>query len=580
MTLPGIAYIVLYLILLILAAKPLGRYIARVFQREKTFLDPVIGPMERVLYRIARIRPEEEMDWKRNAIAMLIFNAAGVLLLYLLQRIQHLLPLNPQGFGPVSADSAFNTAVSFTTNTDWQGYGGESTMSSLTQMLGMTVQNFLSAGTGLAVLALFIRGIARHSARTLGNFWVDCIRSVLYILLPLSLILSLALVSQGTIQNFSPAVTVPLLDAPRGDRSGRAVTQSIAMGPVASEVAIKHLGTNGGGFFNANSAHPFENPTPISDFLLVFAEAVIAAALCHAFGTMVGDVKQGRALLTAMLIILTAGIFSAYIAEAGGNPAFAPLGIDQRASEINPGGNMEGKELRFGIAPSALFATVTTATSCGAVDAMHDSFTPAGGMVALVMMQLGEVAPGGVGSGLYGMLVFVIVAVFVAGLLVGRTPEYLGHKIEAYEMKMASLLILIMPVTVLLLTALATATAAGRAGILNPGAHGFSEILYAFTSQGNNNGSAFAGLNANTPFYNLAGAAAMWIGRFWLAVPTLALAGSLARKKQVPPGEGTLPTHTPLFLFWLLAVILIVGALNFFPALALGPVAEHLQLLH
>ncbi len=580
MTIVGAGYIAAYLIALLLLSKPLGAYMARIYQGERTFLDPVVGPLERFVYRLAGIDPHEEMDWKSNAIAMLLFNLAGFILLYLLQRVQQWLPLNPLRFGPVGADTAFNAAVSFTSNTNWQSYGGETTMSHLTQMAGMTVQNFASAATGMAVLALFIRGLARHSARTIGNFWVDLTRSILYVLLPLSLLLSLVLVSQGVVQNLSGPVRAHLLD-PTVDASDRPVMeQSIAMGPVASQVAIKHLGTNGGGFFNANAAHPFENPTPLTDFLLVLSQGVIAAAFCVTFGRMVKDPRQGRALLTVMMALLTAGILATTFAESASVPTMTALGIDQHASPLNPGGNMEGKEMRFGITPSALFATVTTATSCGAVDGMHDSFTPLGGLVPLVMMQLGEVVLGGVGSGLYGMLVFVIVAVFVAGLLVGRTPEYLGHKLEAFEMKMASLLILIMPVTVLVLTAVAVVTAGGRAGIHNPGPHGFSEILYAFTSQGNNNGSAFAGIDAGTPFYNLLGALAMLIGRYWLAVPTLALAGSLARKNAVPPSDGTLPTHTSLFQFWLTAVILIVGALNFLPALALGPIVEHLMMIH
>ena len=579
MTLDGILQIALYVAVLLLLAKPLGSFMARVYQRERTFLDPIVGPLERLTYRMISVNPGDEMDWKSNAAAMLLFNFVGFLFLYVLQRVQQFLPLNPQGFGPVASDSSFNTAVSFVTNTNWQGYSGEGTMSYLTQMLGLTVQNFLSAGTGMAILTLFIRGIARHSTRMLGNFWVDLTRSILYILLPLSIVLALVGVGEGVVQTFSSYSTAQLVQ-PTSDTSGAKITeQIIAMGPVASQLAIKHLGTNGGGFFNTNAAHPFENPTPLMDFLLTIAETVIALALCYTFGKMVGDKRQGWALIAAMMIILVAGILVAYKAESAGNPKLAAIGVDQRSTDINPGGNMEGKEVRFGIAKSALFATVTTATSCGAVNSMHDSFTPLGGMVPLIMMHLGEVVLGGVGSGLYGMLVFVIVAVFVAGLLVGRTPEYLGHKIETYEMKMASLLILIMPIAVLALTALAVVTADGKAGIFNPGPHGFSEVLYAFTSQGNNNGSAFAGVNANTPFYNLAGGLAMLIGRFWLAVPTLALAGSLARKKLVPPSDGTLPTHSPLFVFWLIAVIVIVGALNFIPALALGPIVEHFMMV-
>jgi len=580
MTLNGVLQIALYLLVLILMAKPLGRFMGKVYQRERTFLDPVFGPIERFVYRLAGINPDEEMDWKANAIAMLLFNLVGLIAVYAFQRLQQFLPLNPQNMGAISADSSFNTAVSFASNTNWQGYGGETTMSYLTQMLGLTVQNFVSAATGMAVLALFIRGIARHSVRTLGNFWVDLTRSTLYILLPLAVILALILVSQGVVQNFSPYASVPLVE-PTTDSNGAKVTeQVVAMGPAASQIAIKQLGTNGGGFFNVNSAHPLENPTPFSNFLEMLSILLIAAAFCYTFGYMVGDTRQGWALLAAMTIVFVAFLAVAVWSEQSGNPAFAALGVDQTVSDLQPGGNMEGKEVRFGIGNSALWATATTSASNGSVNSMHDSYMPLGGMVTLVMMQLGEVVFGGVGSGLYGMLVFVIVAVFVAGLLVGRTPEYLGHKIESYEMKMASLLILIMPLTVLVLTALGVVMDAGKATIYNPGAHGFSEVLYAFTSQGNNNGSAFAGLGANTPFYNLTGGIAMLIGRYWLAVPTLALAGSLVRKKLVPRGEGTLPTHTPLFIFWLIAVVLIVGALNFFPALALGPIVEHFMMVH
>jgi K+-transporting ATPase ATPase A chain len=580
MTVNGILQVLFYLAVLVLAAKPLGKFMCRVYQRQRTFLDPVFGPVERLIYHIARINPDEEMDWKANAVAMLLFNFVGLVIVYALQRLQQLLPLNPQGMGPVSADSSFNTAVSFASNTNWQGYGGETTMSYLTQMLGLTVQNFVSAATGMAVLALFIRGIARHSVKTLGNFWVDLTRSVLYILLPLAFALSLILVSQGVVQNFSAYASIPLVE-PTTDTNGAKVTeQVIAMGPAASQIAIKQLGTNGGGFFNVNSAHPFENPTPLSDFFEMLSILLIAAALYYTFGYMVGDTRQGWALLAAMMIIFIAFLAVAEWSEQSGNPAFASIGVDQTASALQPGGNMEGKDVRFGIPNSALWATATTSASNGSVNSMHDSYMPLGGMVTLVMIQLGEVVFGGVGSGLYGMLVFVIVAVFLAGLLVGRTPEYLGHKIESYEMKMASLLILIMPLTVLGLTALAGVTEAGKSAILNPGAHGFSEVLYAFTSQGNNNGSAFAGLGANTPFYNLTGGIAMLIGRYWLAVPTLALAGSLVRKKFVPATEGTLPTHTPLFISWLIAVVLIVGALNFLPALALGPIVEHFMMAH
>ena len=567
----------LYLVALVALGLPLGAFMARVYDGGKTFLDPVMGPVERLIYRISGVKPIEEFDWKQNALAVLLFNAVGLLVVYFLQRVQHLLPLNPAGFGPVSADSSFNTAVSFASNTNWQGYSGEVTMSYLTQMLGLTVQNFVSAATGMAVLALFIRGLVRHSTRFLGNFWVDLTRSVLYILLPLAVILAVALVSQGVIQNFSENQTVSLLE-PITDAGGNAIsTQVLPMGPAASQIAIKQLGTNGGGFFNVNSAHPFENPTPFSNFLEMLSILLIPAGLCFTFGWMVRDKRQGWAIFAAMAIIFVILLGSAVWAEQQGNPAFGP-GIDQSASEYQSGGNMEGKEVRFGIVNSAIWATATTAASNGSVNSMHDSYMPFGGAVTLFLMQLGEVVFGGVGSGLYGMLVFVIVAVFVAGLLVGRTPEYLGHKIEAYEMKMASLLILIMPVTVLGLTALGVVTEAGRASIYNPGAHGFSEVLYAFTSMGNNNGSAFAGIGANVPFYNIWGGIAMLVSRYWLAIPTLALAGSLASKKQIPATDGTLPTHNLLFIGWLIAIVIIVGALNFIPALALGPIVEHLML--
>jgi K+-transporting ATPase ATPase A chain len=579
MTTNGIFQLLFYLAALILLAKPLGAFMARVYKGERTFLHPIFGPIERFIYRLSRINPDEEMDWKGNAVALLLFNFVGLIIVYSLQRLQQFLPLNPQDFGAVTSDSSFNTAVSFATNTNWQGYGGETTMSYLTQMLGLTVQNFVSAASGMAVLVLFIRALARHSANTLGNFWVDLTRSTLYILLPLSIILAVVLISQGSVQTFSPYVSASLVQ-PTADTGGAKVTeQVIAMGPAASQIAIKQLGTNGGGFFNVNSAHPYENPTPFSNFLEMLSILLIGGALCYTLGAMVGDTRQGWALLAAMTILLVFGLYTAYHYESAGNPKFNSLSVDQRTTALNPGGNMEGKEVRFGIANSALWATATTSASNGSVNSMHDSFTPMGGLVTLAMLHLGEVVFGGVGSGLYGMLVFVIVAVFVAGLLVGRTPEYLGHKIETYEMKMASLLILIMPIAVLVFTALAVVTQAGISSIANPGAHGFSEVLYTYTSQVNNNGSAFAGLNANTPFYNLTGGLSMLIGRYWLAIPTLALAGSLVRKKLVPVSEGTLPTHTPLFIFWLIAVVLIVGALNFFPALALGPIVEHFMMI-
>jgi K+-transporting ATPase ATPase A chain len=599
MTTISLLQITLYVVALLLLVKPLGAYMARVYQGERTFLDPVLGPVERLIYRLGGVRADQEMDWKTYALAMLLFNATGVVALYALQRLQGLMPLNPQGFGARSPDSSFNTAVSFVTNTNWQDYGGETTMSYLTQMLGMTVQNFVSAATGMAILVAFIRGFARHNARTIGNFWLDLTRSTLYILLPLSLVFAFVLVSQGVVQTFSGYQTVPLLQAtscqqppldangkPLLDSNGkprtetpRANQQVLAVGPAASQIAIKQLGTNGGGFFNANSAHPFENPTPLTNFLEMLAILLIPAALCYTFGKMVGDTRQGWAILAAMTLLLVVMLGVAVWAEQSGNPAFSSLGVDQTSSNLQPGGNMEGKETRFGIANSALWATATTAASNGSVNSMHDSYLPLGGLVPIWMMALGEVVYGGVGSGLYGMLAFVIVAVFVAGLMVGRTPEYLGKKIEAYEMKMASLLILIMPVVVLGFTALAVVTDAGKASVFNPGPHGFSEILYAFTSQGNNNGSAFAGLNANTPFYNVTGGLAMLFGRFWLAIPTLALAGSLARKKIVPAGAGTLPTHTPLFIGWLIGVVILVGALNFVPALALGPIVEQLIMM-
>lgn len=580
MTLNGVIQILFFIIVLVLLAKPLGEFMARVFKGERTFLHPIFGPVERLIYRVAGINPEEEMDWKQNVIAMLAFNVFGFLIVYALQRCQQWLPLNPQHFGPVSPDLSFNTAVSFVTNTNWQAYGGETTLSYLTQMLGLTTQNFVSAATGIAVLILFIRGLVRHSAKKLGNFWVDLTRSVVYVLLPLSIVLALILVSQGTVQTFSRYQTANLVQ-PTADTSGAVVTQQvIAVGPAASQIAIKQLGTNGGGFFNVNSAHPYENPTPISNFFELLSLVLIGAALCFTFGRMVGDTRQGWALISAMLIIFVAMLAVCYTSELRGNPLLTKLGVDQTPSALQSGGNMEGKEVRFGIANSTLWATATTSASNGSVNSMHDSYMPLGGMIPIVAMQLGEIVFGGVGSGLYGMLVFVIVAVFVAGLLVGRTPEYLGKKIEAYDMKMASLLILIMPIVVLILTALASVLPAGVSSVANPGPHGFSEILYTFTSQANNNGSAFAGLNANTTFYNITGAIAMFVCRFWLAIPTLALAGSLVRKKKVPASEGTLPTHTPVFVFWLIAVILLVGALNFFPAIALGPVAEHFMLFH
>ena len=567
----------LYLFVLLLLVKPLGSYMAHVYEGERTFLSPVVRPVERIVYRIVGLRPDEEMDWKSYALALLLFTLVGILTLYGIERLQSVLPLNPQHLGTVKPGLAFNTSVSFNTNTNWQNYGGETTMSYLTQMLGLAVHNFLSAAAGMTVLVALVRGFVRHSGNTLGNFWVDMTRSILYILLPLSLILAVVLVSQGVVQTFHHSQQVSLLQSTQ-DVTGQTVNeQTLALGPAASQIAIKMLGTNGGGFFNVNSAHPFENPTPLSDFLEMLSILLIPAALCYTFGKMVGDTRKGWAILAAMTIIFVAMLSVTVWAEQSGNPAIARLGVDQTASNLQPGGNMEGKEMRFGIANSALWATATTAASNGSVNSMHDSFTPLGGLVPMWLMQLGEVVYGGVGSGLYGMLAFVIVAVFVAGLMIGRTPEYLGKKIETYEMKMASLMVLMPVALVLLGTAIAVAIPAGRAAVFNPGAHGFSEVLYAFSSTSNNNGSAFAGLGSNT-FYNVTESIAMFLGRYFLAIPALAIAGSLVRKKSVPVTSGTLPTHTPLFVFWLIAVVIIVGALSFFPALSLGPIVEHLML--
>jgi K+-transporting ATPase ATPase A chain len=574
----GILQILLYFFILLLLVKPLGGYMARVYNGERNFLDRLIKPLEKLVYRLAGIDPSQEMDWKAYASSMLLFSVVGFIFLYVLQRLQHFLPLNPDGTGAVSPALAFNTAVSFVTNTNWQNYGGETTMSYLTQMLGMTVQNFVSAATGMAILVALIRGIVRQSARLIGNFWVDLTRSVLYILLPLAIFLSLALVSQGVVQTFASSQPVRLLQ-PFTNSSGQILDQqTLAVGPAASQIAIKQLGTNGGGFFNTNSAHPFENPTPLTNFMEMLAILLIPAALCYTYGEMVGDTRQGWALFVSMTVILGLMLGLAVWAEQRGNPVLSSLGADQTYSLTQAGGNMEGKEVRFGVVSSALWATTTTAASNGSVNSMHDSYTPLGGLAAMWLMQLGEIIYGGVGSGLYGMLAFVVVAVFVSGLMVGRTPEYLGKKIEAFEMKMASLTILIPVVTVLIGTALAVSLPMGRTSVSNPGPHGFSEVLYAFSSQGNNNGSAFAGLNGNTDFYNLSGGLVMLLGRFWLAIPILAMAGSLAQKKKVPVSAGTLPTHTPLFIGWLVAIIVIVGALSFLPALALGPVVEYLML--
>ena len=575
----GILQLGFYMVVLILLAKPLGSYMASVYEGRSVVVR-VFAPFERHFYRLIGTRADIEMNWKTYALAMLAFNAFGLLVLYVLQRVQGSLPLNPAGLSAVTPDSSFNTAISFASNTNWQGYGGETTMSYFTQMAGLTVQNFVSAATGMAILIALIRGLARRTTQVIGNFWVDLTRSILYILLPLSIFGALVLVSQGVVQTFESYQTAQLVE-PAQDADGNTVTeQVIAVGPAASQIAIKQLGTNGGGFFNVNSAHPFENPTPLSDFVEMLAILLIPAALCYTFGKMVGDTRQGWAVLAAMTIIFVALLSVTVYAEQGGNPNF-PTAVDQTASELQSGGNMEGKEVRFGIVNSALWATATTAASNGSVNSMHDSYTPLGGLIPMWLIQLGEVIYGGVGSGLYGMLMFAIVAVFVAGLMVGRTPEYLGKKIEAYEMKMASIAILVPAVTVLVGTAVAVVASDGLATIFNtqPAAHGFSEVLYAFSSAGNNNGSAFAGLGANTPFFNIALGIAMLFARYWVALPVLAIAGSLANKKLVPAGEGTLPTHTPLFIAMLIGVVIIVGALTFFPALALGPIVEHLTMV-
>jgi K+-transporting ATPase ATPase A chain len=586
----------LFLAVLTALAAPLGIYMARIAHAAP--IGGVIGRFERAIYRVAAVDAEQDMPWTRYAVAVLLFNAVGVVAVYLAQRLQLWLPWNPQHLANVAADSAFNTAVSFVTNTNWQGYSGESALSYFTQMTALAVQNFFSAATGIAVAFALIRGFARRSAQGIGNFWVDLTRSTLYILLPASLLLAVIFMGQGVIQNFdayqdvtpleSLSYTQPKLDAagePLKDAAGNALTetltthtQTLAMGPVASQEAIKMLGTNGGGFFNANSAHPYENPTPLSNFLQMIAMFLIPAGLCFTFGRMVGDSRQGWAVFSAMTLIFIAMATVAIWAESQGNPLFQPLGVDQAGSALQAGGNMEGKETRFGIAASALFATITTAASCGAVNAMHDSFTPLGGMVPMWLIQLGEVVFGGVGSGLYGMLIFAIMAVFVAGLMIGRTPEYIGKKIESFEMKMTAIVILVTPFLVLVGTAIAVMAEAGRLAIFNPGAHGFSEILYALSSAANNNGSAFAGISANTPFYNTLLAVAMWFGRFAFIVPVLAIAGSLAKKKRIEATAGTLPTHGGLFVALLVGTVVLVGALTYVPALALGPVIEHLQL--
>jgi len=622
MTGQSLGLLALYLAAALLCVKPLGLYIANVMEGRPIWPARMGARLEALIYRLCGIDPAAEMGWKRYAIALLVFNALGALLVYALQRLQYWLPLNPEHFTAVSPDSSFNTAISFITNTNWQGYTPESTMSYLTQMAGLAVQNFLSAATGIVVAVALIRGLARHSAKAIGNFWADVTRSTLYVLLPIAFVLALALVSQGVIQNFSAYRDVSLLapvtyqqqktDAagtkspgaildgdsrpeglaagtgagnPLKDSGGNPVmenvtrqTQTLPMGPIASQESIKELGTNGGGFLNANSAHPYENPTGISNFLEMLAIILIPAALTYTFGRMVGDTRQGWAVLGAMAILFVSLYALCNHSEQLGNPRVAALGVDQAVSALQPGGNMEGKEARFGIAASTLFATITTGTSCGAVNSMHDSYTPLGGFVPLFNMMLGEVVFGGVGTGLYSMLIFAIIGVFIAGLMIGRTPEYLGKKIESFEMKMSSVAILVMPFIVLLGTAIGVSTAAGQAAVANPGAHGFSEILYSFTSAANNNGSAFAGVSVNTVFYNTALGLVMWLGRYWPIVAVLAVAGSLAAKKRIPVTAGTMPTHGPTFIILLIGTVLLVGALTFVPALALGPVVEHLIL--
>jgi len=564
MTANGILQILLYAGIVLVLVKPLGNYLYRVFEGERTFLDPVLRPVERTIYRLSGVNPAAEQHWTTYTTAMMLFNVAGLFLLYALQRLQHLLPLNPQGLPAVTPDLSWNTAVSFTTNTNWQSYVGETTMSYLVQMLGLTFHNFVSAATGIALAVALVRGFARHSMKTIGNFWADLVRTTLWVLVPFSLVLAVALVWQGVPQNFDPYVTATTVEG---------AEQVIAQGPVASQEAIKMLGTNGGGFFNANSAHPYENPTPLSNLLQMIAIFSIGGALTYTFGRMVKDQRQGWALLGTMAILFLVGVTVAYVNEAGGNPLLTPFAVDAS------GGNMEGKEVRFGIANTALFATVTTDASCGAVNGMHDSFTPLGGMVPLVNIMLGEVIVGGVGAGLYGMLVFAILAVFIAGLMVGRTPEYLGKKIEAKEVKMAVLAVLVLAFSILAFTALASVHPSGLAGPLAKGPHGFSEILYAFTSGTGNNGSAFAGLTANTVFYNTTLGMAMFLGRFFMIIPVMAIAGSLVQKKVVAASAGTFPTTGPLFVGLLAGVIVIVGGLTFFPALSLGPIVDHLMMI-
>lgn len=592
MILNGLLQIALFFAVLLLLTKPLGAYMAGVYEGRPSALSSMLGPLERGIYRLCGLRSGQEMEWKTYALSLLLFSAFGMVSLYVLQRWQQNLPLNPQHFGPLTSDLAFNTAASYVTNTNWQAYGGETTMSQLTQMAGLTAQNFMSAAGGMAVLMALIRGLSRRGIRTVGNFWVDLVRTILYILLPLAVASSLVLVSQGAVQTLESSVTVPWLQSanddqtvmdsvghPNWNRRLEMTEQSVAMGPAATQVIARDLGTSGGGFFNANSAHPFESPTPLSDLLLLLVQTVVAAGLTYTYGKMVGDTRQGWAILSVMVVVLALGVGIVYQSESVGNPQIRGLGVDVSNTDQQPGGNMEGKEVRFGIARTALMATATTATSTGAPNGMQDSLTPIGGFVTLVMMQFGEVILGGIGSGLSGMVILVLVAVFISGLMVGRTPEYLGKKLEPYDMKMISLVILMTPILTLGATALASMTDIGRAAIFNPGPHGFSEVLYAYTSMANNNGSTFGGLNANRLFYNVSGGMVMLFGRFWIAVPTLALAGSFAAKKVVHVSEGTLPTHTPLFAVWLMVVIIVISALTFLPALALGPIVEHLFMI-
>jgi len=593
MTTNGWMQIVVFLAVLLAITKPLGAYMAKVFRHERTFLDPVVRPIERLLYRVTGVDEEHEMRWTEYAFSMLLFSGAAMLLLYLIERVQQFLPLNPQKFGAVAQALAFNTAASFTTNTNWQNYSGESTMSYLTQMAGLAYHNFASAAVGIALAIAFVRGIARKEKGTIGNFWVDMTRSILWVLLPACIVYALLLVSQGAVQNLKPYDTAKLLEPQQVQKMGTdgkpvvgqdgkpvmdtVTDQTIAQGPVASQEAIKMLGTNGGGFFNANSSHPFENPTPLSNLLQMLSIFAIPAGLTYTLGRMTGSQRHGWAVWAAMAILFLCGATTAYWAEARGNPLLH--GVDQHATAQQPGGNMEGKEVRFGIAHSALFATVTTDASCGAINGAHDSFTPLGGMVPLVNIMLSETVFGGVGAGLYGILVYVVLAVFIAGLMVGRTPEYLGKKIEAYDVKMAMLVTLVFPLIILVLTGISSVEGFGTSSISNAGPHGLTQILYAFTSMAGNNGSAFAGLNGNTLWYNTAGGFTMLVGRFFMIIPMLAIAGNLAKKKTVPASAGTFPVTTPLFTVLLVSVIVIVGALTFFPALSLGPVLEHLLMM-